>query len=197
MGDQEIKEKVEGLMGKLEHSPDMDGGEMQDVVDSNDMVIGVLPRGVIWDNGLENNTRVVNIFVQNEKGEVLLPVRSYKKRYLPGGYDYSCGENLQSGEDYFSAAVRGLKEELGVEGEALVEKVAFVPDKSKDTFCFGRAYLCVIDTEKVLVRTNGDEVERFEWKSLDEIRTMLKTEQDRFKRDYKSIFEMVFGIEMV
>jgi len=193
MTDQEIKDKVQSLVDKQEYSSDMDGGEMQDVVDSNDLVIGTMPRGVIWDNGLENNTRVVNIFVQNEKGEVLLPVRSRKKRYLPGGYDYSCGENLQSGEDYFSAAIRGLKEELGIENEKLVKRGSFSPNKLKTTFCFGRAYLCVIDTKRFFLKPNEDEVERYEWKSLEEIEQMLKVEQSKFKRDYKSIFELVFN----
>jgi len=53
--------------------------------------------------------------------------------------------------------------------------------------------LCVIDTKRCFLKPNEDEVERYEWKSLEEIEQMLKVEQSKFKRDYKSIFELVFN----
>lgn len=191
MTNSEIEERVKGLQGKIDSGLDMDGAEMQDVVNNDDVVVGSLPRGVIWDNGLENHTRVVNIFVKNENGEVLLPVRSAKKRYLPGGYDFSCGENVLSGEDYYEAALRGVEEELGILGE-LVEEGVFSPDEGRGLFCFGKVYSLLINSDQQ-VRVNTDEIDRIEWKAVEQIRELLRVNSGKFKRDYKSLFEMVFG----
>lgn len=193
MTDIELKEKVEELLSTKKFSKDMDGDELQDVVNSRDEVVGVLPRGVIWDNGLENNVRVVNIFVLNTDGKVFLPIRSMNKRYLPGGYDFSCGENVKSGENYFDAAVRGLKEELGIDSSDFVEKGSFEPNKERGIFCFGKVYLykSKIGEEKVMV--NMDEFAAYEWRGVEEIREMVKKMPEKFKRDYKAIFELAFG----
>lgn len=191
MTNEEISGKVLKLQGVVSKSKVSDDVEMQDVVDNDGVIVGSLPRGVIWDNGLENYTRVVNIFVQRENGDVLLPVRSMKKRYLPGGYDFSCGENVLSGEDFYDAAVRGLSEELGLENCSLEKKNSFAFDEDRGLFCFGEVYLTNIKNA-VQLRTNVDEVERFEWKTVVEIKDLFVSEPEKFKRDYKAVFEMVF-----
>lgn len=194
MTDLELKEKVLKLINTVPVVEDADGDELQDVVDGNDEVVGVLPRGVIWDNGLENNVRVINIFVQNERGEIFLPVRSMKKRYLPGGYDYSCGENVKSGESYFDGAVRGLKEELGIDSDKLDEVGTFKPDLEKGLFCFGKVYLFRVDPKDEQIMINTDEFVGHEWRSIVEVREMLNKSPERFKRDYKAVFELAFGV---
>lgn len=193
MTDIELKEKVSELLNTKKFSADMDGDELQDVVNSRDEVVGVLPRGVIWDNGLENNVRVVNIFVLDNVGKVFLPVRSMKKRYLPGGYDFSCGENVKSGEGYFEAAVRGLKEELGVDSNDLTECGSFKPDLEKGLFCFGRVYLYKSKKDEEAVMINMDEFVGYEWREVVEVREMVEKMPEKFKRDYKAIFELAFG----
>lgn len=91
--------------------------EYLDIVDENDNVIGKDTRENIYNNGLEHNVRVINIFVFNSEGKLLLPKKSIKSRFFPGRFDFSCGEHVVSGEDYYQAAIRGLEEELGIKGE--------------------------------------------------------------------------------
>lgn len=192
MTNEEIRDKVLWLQSTASESRAFDDVEMQDVVDNDGVVVGSLSRGVIWDNGLENYTRVVNIFVQNKKEEILLPIRSMNKRYLPGGYDFSCGENVLSGESFVLAASRGLKEELGVEGCEIEKRGSFALDKDGGFFCFGEVYLAKVYRDMEL-KVNVEEVDRYDWKSVDYIRGLMVSEEGKFKRDYKAVFEMVFG----
>ncbi|HOX96547.1 MAG TPA: NUDIX domain-containing protein [Candidatus Woesebacteria bacterium] len=195
--DEELNIKVRELMTEYGGGNDesTDNGEMQDVVNSMDEVVGSLPRGVIWDNDLQGQTRVVNIFVVDQEDNVLLPIRSMEKRYLPGGYDFSCGENLKAGEDYEEGVIRGLREELGIEGEQPKEMGSFAPDHGKGFFCFGKVYLIEVGDKSEVTKFNTDEIERLEWKSKDEILEMIEDEPEKFKRDYEGIFRMAFGLE--
>lgn len=192
MTNEELILKVKELLGKIYFSEDVDGTEMQDVVDNSGKVIGSLPRGVIWDNGLENYTRVVNVFLVDDNNRVLVQIRSLKKKNWPGGYDFSCGENLKMGESFEDGLKRGLKEELGVDvGKA--EKIGeFVPNKKKGFACFGEVYKVVVDSD-IKVQFDPNEVMEFRWMTTTEIRNLLASVSEKFKRDYRPVFEMVFG----
>lgn len=47
-------------------------------------------------------------------GSILLQRRSKKKALEGGCWDLSCAEHVSAGESYLQAAVRGLREELGI-----------------------------------------------------------------------------------
>ncbi len=86
--------------------------EFLDVVDKNNKVIGKERRDIIHSNGLFH--RGVNIFVFNSKGLVFLQKRSANKDICPSKWDLSAAETLKVGEKHKQAAVRCLKEELGI-----------------------------------------------------------------------------------
>ncbi len=194
MTNAEIREKVVKLTKVTKFSEDMDGAEMQDVVDNEGIVVGSLPRGVIWDNGLESYTRVINVFLLDKDERVLVQVRSLKKKNWPGGYDFSCGENLKSGESYNEAVRRGLVEELGLYDIEVLESAEFRPDPEKGLVCFGKVYTAVIDKDQKLV-FDRNEVQEFVWKTKSEIKKLFQAEPEKFKRDYRAVFELVFGVE--
>ncbi|HCQ31501.1 TPA: hypothetical protein DIU27_03935 [Candidatus Collierbacteria bacterium] len=191
--DEELNSKVSELMIEFGNSKSngSDNSEFQDIVNSKDEVVGTLPRGVIWDNNLQSNTRVVNIFVVDGEKKILLPVRSLKKRYLPGGFDFSCGENLQAGEEYKEAAIRGLKEELGLAGLNVSEMGSFKPDPNNGFYCFGKVYMAKV-LSGAEIHANLEEVSEIRWFDAQEIKEMLVDQKEKFKRDYKSIFELAF-----
>ncbi len=194
MTNEELTNKVKDLVNKIDDGIDMDGGEMLDVVNDNDEVVGVLPRSVVWENGLQHNVRGVDIFLINERGEVLLQTRSLKKKYWPGGYDYSCGESLQSGEKYGDAVKRGLSEELGfaVSDDAIEEKGVYKFDEAKGFACFGKVYLVRVQKDQKFV-FNKEETSEVSWKTVDYIRGLNNLSPDKFKGGYRAVFEMVFG----
>jgi len=60
--------------------------------------------------------RAVHVLVVNAAGELLLQKRSARKDIQPGKWDTSVGGHLEPGESYFAAALREMREELGLSG---------------------------------------------------------------------------------
>ena len=87
-------------------------GEIFDVVDPEDRVIGTASRGRVHAEDLWH--RAIHILVFNAKGELFLQKRSPWKDKHPGKWDSSAAGHLDSGETYESAARRELAEELGL-----------------------------------------------------------------------------------
>ena len=98
----------------MQHSDD---GELLDLVNFEDEVIGTVHRGEVDEKefDLPGNVRAVDCFIVNSKNELFIPRRSMHKKMFPGGLDFSCAEHVQSGESYDEAMVRGFKEELGMD----------------------------------------------------------------------------------
>ena len=93
--------------------------EIFDVVSEDDEVLGQATRKEVHEKGLIH--RAVHIFVINGRGELLLQRRSLLKDMHPGVWDSSAAGHLDAGEDYVSAAVRELEEEMGIEDVEPVE----------------------------------------------------------------------------
>ncbi|MBI4146160.1 NUDIX domain-containing protein [Candidatus Woesearchaeota archaeon] len=88
--------------------------EVLDVVDANDNVVGQTDMSELYEKKLLH--RIVHVFVIHPMtGEVYFQKRSDSKSYLPGFYCTSAGGHVRSGESYERAAMRELKEELGLE----------------------------------------------------------------------------------
>ncbi len=117
-------------------------GEMFDVVDANDRVVGVAPRGRVHAENLWH--RAIHIFVFNQHGELFLQKRSAWKDKHPGKWDSSAAGHLDSGEDYEAAARRELSEELGLPADASatppLEDVGGLPASPETGWEFIRLY---------------------------------------------------------
>ncbi|BCA79445.1 NUDIX domain-containing protein [Desulfuromonas sp. AOP6] len=89
--------------------------EIFDIVDENDQVIGQAPRSCCHgDPSLIH--RVAHVLVFNPAGSLLLQKRARTKDIQPGKWDTSVGGHLDPGESYREAALREMKEELGITG---------------------------------------------------------------------------------
>lgn len=88
--------------------------ELLDVVNDNDEVTGQAMRSVVHQQGLQH--RGVHVFLFNEQGEMLIQKRSADRANSPSLWDCSVSEHVKAGESYREAAIRGLREEMGVEG---------------------------------------------------------------------------------
>ena len=92
--------------------------EILEVVDRDGNVRGLAKRSDIHgDPSLIH--RVIHILVFDKKGRLLLQKRSMNKDVAPGKWDTSVGGHVNPGEDIPEAAMRELKEELGVADCAL------------------------------------------------------------------------------
>ena len=98
--------------------------ELFDVVDKNDAVLRQATRKQVHAENLLH--RAIHIFVFNKSGELFLQKRSHLKDAHPSAWDSSAAGHLDAGEDYYTAAVRELEEELGIMANA-PEFVAKLP----------------------------------------------------------------------
>lgn len=91
--------------------------EILDLVNDQDEVIGTIPRSEYYRLGTEKPgyIRGVELFIQNDEGQLWVPRRTLHKRVAPGGLDYSMGGHVASGETYEASAIRESKEELNLE----------------------------------------------------------------------------------
>ncbi|MDB6071851.1 MAG: dimethyladenosine transferase [Verrucomicrobiales bacterium] len=92
------------------------GEEVFDVVDENDHVVRQELRRIVHAENLLH--RAVHLFVYNESGEIFLQLRSHLKDKMPCRWDSSAAGHVDSGEDYLTAAVREIEEELGIKTSA-------------------------------------------------------------------------------
>lgn len=152
--------------------------ELFDVVDADDRVIGQATRSEVHARGLLH--RAAHVFVLNSQGELLLQRRSATKDAHPLCWTSSCSGHLDAGENYEKAAVRELKEEIGLEAdlEFLVKFPASEHTSNEHTALF-RATCNEPPTP------DPTEVADLEWKSLAEWSRLLAEDPERFDPPFR------------
>ncbi len=161
--------------------------EVLDIVNEHDEVIRKDKRINIVKQGLKKgeSIRVVNIFIFNSRGKLLVPKRSLDRLIFPGCYDFSCGEHVESEEDYYVAAIRGLKEELNIENIKLQELGKLGPKDNVSNFM--KVYKLIYDGPINNYDKKG--INKLYWFNLQEVKKMLKETPKEFKGDFKQLFE--------
>ena len=132
--------------------------ELFDIVDADDCVIGQATRGQVHRQGLWH--RAIHVLVFNHAGQVFLQKRSMLKDAAPGCWDSSCSGHLDAGEDYDSAAVRELGEELGVMVKQVPKRWRYLRACPETGWEFVRAYRLKHEGPFTL---HPAEIERGEW----------------------------------
>lgn len=82
------------------------------MVDDDDRVIDTVPRAEMRRRNLQH--RSVGIAVLGTDGRLLVHRRADDKDVWPGRWDLAVGGVVSAGEDYATAAVREVGEELGI-----------------------------------------------------------------------------------
>jgi isopentenyl-diphosphate delta-isomerase type 1 len=155
--------------------------EIFDVVDDADRVVGQASRSVVHAENLLH--RAVSIFVLKPDGRLLLQHRSDSKDQYPGCYTSSASGHVDSGEDYDTAAVRELSEELSLESPIeYLAKFAAGPDTA---FEFSALYQLVTDVEPVL---DPGEIAGADFLPLEEIASMIEDSPEKFTPPFRVMF---------
>jgi isopentenyldiphosphate isomerase len=157
--------------------------EIFDTVNERDEVMGRRPRSEVHTHGLLH--RAVHVLVFNARGEIFLQKRSMKKDRHPGAWDSSASGHLDSGEDYDTAAVRELREEIGL-ALALPPLRLFKINACAETDQeFVWVYRCEAEGPFTL---HPDEIERGEWFAPERVTQWVAARPE----DFASAFPLIW-----
>lgn len=132
--------------------------------------------------------RTVHIWAFDGKGRVLFQVRAKVKESNPNLLDTSCAGHISAGDDSRNAAVRELREELGIHKKP--EDLEYLFESGHESVLNGGAYLDneFYDTYKILLTPEEidslvpqpGEVDDFVWMTHDEFFAKHKLHPEKF-----------------
>jgi isopentenyldiphosphate isomerase len=163
--------------------------ELFDTIDENDVVIGQEMRSIVHQRGLWH--RGVHVFLFAPDGKLLVQQRSKDRLHAPLALDCSVSEHLKAGEEYYTAAVRGLKEEMGVEGIGLQALIKFKMNYGPNDNEISELYQGVVDP--ALVKFDPVEVERIDYFSLTELEEFLANKDFVFSYWFEQLIQWYLG----
>jgi isopentenyl-diphosphate Delta-isomerase len=135
--------------------------------------------------------RAFSVFILNDKGEMLLQQRAFKKYHSAGLWTNACCSHPKPNEATEAAAIRRLNEELGFE-TALEKLFDFTYKTSFENglteYEFDHVFSGVYNGE---IKINTAEVHDFCYRSVDEIQSALQSHPQKFTEWFKIAFPLV------
>ena len=153
--------------------------ELFDVVDAEDRVIGKERRSIVHRNQLMH--RAIHVFVFNSAGQLYLQKRSLNKDSSPGKWVSSCSGHVDSGEDYDTAALRELGEELALYDPKDLQRVFKTSPCEQTSQEFVWLYDCKAEGPFTL---NPEECCDGKWIKLLELNEWLRESPDDFAKSF-------------
>lgn len=131
--------------------------ELVDVVDVEDRVLRQVAVDEAHRDGLLH--RFVQVLLTDRDGRLILQQRT-PDLFYPLTFDGSVGEHVSAGESYAVAAVRGLREELGITVEVELEDLGRIENHTVPENMIGRLLVGRYDGEVVFQESEIVRVER-------------------------------------
>ncbi len=150
--------------------------ELLDIVNDEDLVTGQAMRSTVHQLGLQH--RGAHVFLFTSDGKMLIQKRSADRAASPSMLDCSVSEHVKAGESYLNAAVRGMKEELGVDEIEIKPLVKFRMNYGINDNEISVLYEGVVDPDKV--KFDPIEIEEVNYYSVDELQEMMKEDNVKF-----------------
>jgi isopentenyldiphosphate isomerase len=150
--------------------------ELLDIVDDDDVVIDQQMRSAVHEFGLQH--RGVHVFLFTAERKLLIQKRSADRDTAPLALDCSVSEHVKAGESYFNAAVRGMKEEMGVLGVEIRPLFKFKMSYGLNDNEISTLYEGVVDAGSVIF--DPVEIEQIGYFGADEIHEMMQDENANF-----------------
>jgi isopentenyl-diphosphate Delta-isomerase len=147
----------------------MNTEEYLDIVNTDDIVIGQESRSIIHQRG--DWYRGVHVFLFTTDGRMLVQKRSADRASAPSALDCSVSEHVLAGESYYDAAIRGMKEEMGVEGIPIKRLAKFRMNYGVNDNEVSELYEGVVDPTQVTF--DPVEIESIHYYHMDELRAMM------------------------
>jgi isopentenyl-diphosphate delta-isomerase type 1 len=143
--------------------------ELLDIVNDKDIVTGQEMRSTAHQLGLQH--RGVHVFLFTPDGKMLVQKRSKDRAQYPSALDCSVSEHVKAGESYLETAIRGMKEEMGVEGIVVKPLVKFRMNYGVNDNEISTLYEGVVNPASV--KFDPVEIEEISYYSLDELQEMV------------------------
>lgn len=147
--------------------------------------------------------RAVQVFIINNKNEILIQKRAATKRKHPNLWDFSCAGHLSTGDTSILGAIREIEEELGVKVnqknmkliDTLVKSYSPKPEFYENEF--QDVYVCLEDIDIDKIKLQKEEVSEAKYISLKSYKQIILNEDENFvnrKRTHIKVIEKIENI---
>lgn len=162
------------------------------IVDENDKPVGAASIDAARRRGLIH--RIVRVMVEDTDGRILLQMRNATRETYPNCWDNSAAGHVDEGESYLDAALRELKEEIGIAGFDLQEILTYRTHRSHRGLKlnrFNKLYKVVVPPQ-TMFKIQKEEVADAKWFSLEEIKKMIREQPEKVSDGLAEAFEKYY-----
>jgi isopentenyldiphosphate isomerase len=132
--------------------------------------------------------RGTDIWVINDKNELMVPIRGPNKDLYPSMADNSVGEHNNINENYLDTAVRGFDEELGIKvNKQDLNLIAKLPVYDSNQWQWSQYY--VYHDKDGKYNPSEKEISSIEWIKLKDL-TDLRVKELNFRPDHLPAFKL-------
>jgi isopentenyl-diphosphate delta-isomerase len=160
------------------------------LVDASDNATGTMEKMEAHRLGLLH--RAFSVFIFNSNDQLLLQQRALSKYHSAGLWTNTCCSHPRPGEETMAAAVRRLKEEMGID-VPLIYKTSFTYrtefENGLSEHEFDHVYTGLYDGAP---RINPEEANSYKWLSVQEIKEELQRHPEAFTSWFKIAMEKIF-----
>lgn len=118
--------------------------------------------------------RTVHVWIVNNSKELLCQKRSLKKDISPGKWESQVGGHIGPSDNYFTGAVREVREETGLPIEPKHLHLIKIY-KDTNTREYRAIFVCYWDGKKENIQMEADEVDDVEFIHVNNVKTFLLT----------------------
>lgn len=167
------RRNVKGRPGHHDDAAPADGVECLEITDERDRPLMVMPIAQARRQPLRH--RVVLVMLYDAEGRIYLQKRAANKRLYPGRWDLSATGHVLAGESREDAALRELREELGIAAGRLIRRAEIPATEATD---FAHVTLFVVGPVGEAPQPNPDEVADGMFVDADELDALLEHFRD-------------------
>lgn len=132
---------------------------------------------------------IATVFLFNSKGNIILQKNALAKRVDAGKWSYSAAGHVDAGETYEQAALRELKEEMGIEAK----KITFIAKdcrlKDGQPSSFHHVFKVVLDD---VITPDPSEVAEVREFTISELKQEITNHPENFKDIFAKIFMKLY-----
>lgn len=163
------------------------------LVDEHDQVVGSEEKMKAHENGGKLH-RAFSIFIFNNKGEMLIQLRSVKKYHFGGLWTNACCSHPNDGENLEEAVIRKLNQEFGFTTN-LKELFSFTykaTDKNSGLTEHEFDHVFIGEFNGV-PQPNPEEIDNFKWISIQDLENEIELHPEKFTPWFKIIMEKLMS----